>query len=50
MTPPPEDERMGHETLQGETIRDLGKDYKEYQKELREKFLKEGKYDGYNKT
>ena len=37
MTPPPEEERQGHEMLQGETIRDLHTDYRVYQEKLRKK-------------
>lgn len=36
MTPPPESERDGHEMFFGEIIRDLNRNYKEYQKELRQ--------------
>lgn len=35
MTPPPMEERCGHEGTLGETIIDSNKDYKEYQKKLR---------------
>lgn len=37
MTPPPESERGGHEDILGSIIRDLNRDYKDYQKELAEK-------------
>ena len=35
MTLPPESEREGHEMILGDIIKDLNKDYKEYQEELR---------------
>lgn len=35
MTPPPEEERQGHELILGDIICDLNKDYKYYQTELR---------------
>lgn len=34
MTPPPEAEQEGHELIQGNTIRDLKRDYRSYQREL----------------
>lgn len=37
MTPPPVEERYGHEGTLGETILDFNRDYKEYQKELKRK-------------
>ena len=36
---PPVEERIGHELFQGETIRDLHKDFRDYQAELKTKII-----------